>query len=100
MLVTDSRLTCDYCHFTEKRNITDERAALHQALVHLETDGLRNHDFVSGTSNPNLGDITLFGTLRSIEGLPAHNDVIETRDGPLRAWYERMSAEVAPADKE
>ncbi len=79
---------------SEKRNITDERAALHQALVQLEQDGLQDYDFVSGDDKPNLGDITLFGTLRSIEGLPAHKEVIETRDGPLRAWYERMSAEV------
>lgn len=86
-------------HYKEKRNITDERAALHQALVQLETDGLKNNDFVSGIAKPNMGDITLFGTLRSIEGLPAHNDVIATRDGPLRAWYERMSAEVTPANK-
>ncbi|GAX24243.1 microsomal prostaglandin-E synthase 2 [Fistulifera solaris] len=84
----------------KKRNITDERAALHQALVQLEQDGLRDHDFVSGNDKPNLGDITLFGTLRSIEGLPAHKKAIESRDGPLRAWYERMSAEVVSSKKQ
>ena len=84
--------------FIEKRNITDERAALNQALEELERKGLGdNKQFVSGLDEPNLGDINLFGTLRSIEGLPAHDEVVEQRGGPIYEWYQRMTETVGPA---
>jgi hypothetical protein len=81
--------------YTEKRNITDERAALSQALTELEQNGLGdNKIFVSGTDEPNLGDVNLFGTLRAIEGLPAHQQAVEERGGPIPEWYERMTEKV------
>jgi hypothetical protein len=76
------------------RNITNEKAALEEALVTMEHDGLTGRDFLSGTSEPNLGDLAVFGTLRSIEGLPAHTRVIDERAGPLQEWYGRMREKV------
>jgi hypothetical protein len=77
---------------TGKRNITDAQEALRQALITLEEDGLGkgSKDFVSGRALPNLGDVTLFGTIRAVEGLSVHDRVLEHGDGSLRAWYGRM----------
>ena len=81
---------------TEKRGITDERDALEQALKTIEIDGLLGgaNVFISGRQEPHLGDLAVYGTLRSIEGLAAHERVISKREGPLRAWYERMKLKV------
>jgi hypothetical protein len=77
---------------TEKRNITDERQALQEALVKLEAEGLgHGKQFLSGTDKPNFGDVAVFGVLRSIEGLPAHNEVMGGRaQTDLVDWYRRM----------
>lgn len=78
--------------FTGKRNITDAQESLREALRTLEEDGLGKGSkmFVSGESLPNLGDVTLFGTLRSLEGLPVHDRVLAHGDGSLQAWYGQM----------
>ena len=75
-----------------KRNITNERESLYDALKTFENEGLDygNKLFTSGTSHPNLGDIAIFGTLHSIRGLKAHDDVIHSRGGITKSWYERM----------
>jgi hypothetical protein len=90
-LIHGCSLTRNLAH-AEKRNITDERQALHEALVKLETEGLgQGRQFLSGTDKPNLGDVSVFGVLRSIEGLPAHHDVMEGRvQTDLVDWYQRM----------
>lgn len=41
-----------------------------------------------------MGDIAIFGTLRAIEGLPAHRDVVEERGGTIPAWYQRMTEKI------
>ena len=81
---------------TEKRGITDEREALERALRTIEVDGLAGgaNIFISGRQEPHLGDLAVYGTLRSIEGLAAHERVVFNREGPLRAWYERMKRKV------
>jgi len=50
-----------------KRNITDERAALSEALDRYESEGLQNGNlsFSSGKSHPDLGDVAIFGVLYS-----------------------------------
>lgn len=74
-----------------KRNIADERQALDDALTILEKDGLGSgNDFLSRAQEPNLGDLTVYATLRSIEGLPAHREAVHQRGGVLPVWYERM----------
>mmetsp|Transcript_8761 Transcript_8761/g.12401 ORF Transcript_8761/g.12401 Transcript_8761/m.12401 type:complete len:284 (+) Transcript_8761:79-930(+) len=79
-----------------KRGITDEREALNKVLSVWEEEGLSSgkKEFQSGTQAPNMGDIAVFGTLRSVEGLPAHKEVIEERGGVVKDWYERMSGQL------
>ena len=41
-----------------------------------------------------MGDVAVFGTLFSIQGLEAHTDAVENRGGVIKDWYERMESEV------
>lgn len=79
-----------------KRGITDEREALNQILDTWEVEGLGNgtRNFSSGLASPNLGDIAVFGTLRAVEGLPAHDRAISERGGAIKEWYDRMRIEL------
>jgi len=76
-----------------KRGIVDERDALRICLTKWEKDGLLggNKEFSSGMNTPNLGDLAIYGTLASVEGLSAHEDFIGNRGGVIRDWYYRMS---------
>jgi len=79
----------------QKRNITDERKALLDALDVFERDALSSPtQFVSGKSVPNLEDIAVFGVLRSVQGLPAHEDLVLKHSEKLNNWYKRMQQEV------
>lgn len=70
----------------------DERRALIDAL-----DGFVNDMGAApfaGGSAPDIGDISVFGVLRAIDGLPTHTDVLA---GRLAPWYARMSAALGPS---
>lgn len=75
-----------------KRNITDEKKALKEALDKFEHEGLDDGklSFCSGVSTPDLGDLAVFGVLHSVNGLQAHTDSIQLRGGPVKEWYDRM----------
>ena len=75
--------------------ITDERAALSEALDRFERDGLQGGrlQFSSGLDKPDLGDLAVFGVLRSVRGLDAHDFAIKSRPGPLKDWYAKMAEE-------
>jgi len=74
----------------KKYNITDERKALHECVARW-TSAVGAQDFLGG-SNPNLADLCVFGTLRSLEGFATHREILaETEVGP---WYERMGTAV------
>jgi len=89
-------LTICLSDLSEKRNITDEKQALDDALVILETQGLGDGKlFLSGTNQPHLGDLAVFGTLRGLEGLPVHTEVVENRKGPIPDWYQRMQTQLS-----
>lgn len=91
MLVLLPTLYLDSYGMTERRGISDERAALDEALNELESKGLSNSQrFLSGGDAPDRGDLAVFGVLRSIEGLPTHDRAVVQREGPLRDWYQRM----------
>ena len=82
----------------KKRGIVDEVKALDEVLTRLETEGLDSGKklFVSGKADPNLGDIAIFGTLRSIEGLPAHEQAVTSRkSGVIQDWCGRMKEQIA-----
>ena len=79
---------------TERMGITDEQEALDNVLQEIE-DALKSKDFLSGRSEPNMGDLAVFGALRSIEGLQAHDRILNTDiDRPLRLWYDRTKSKV------
>lgn len=73
--------------------VTDEREALEEVLQEIEK-ALESKNFLSGRSEPSLGDLSVYGALRSIEGLPAHNRILVDVDRPLRDWYQRMKSKV------
>jgi len=73
-----------------KRNITDEKASLSEALDRYESEGLLN----GKQSHPDLGDIAMFGVLYSVRGLNAHDYAIEQRGGAVKEWYDRMSKQI------
>mmetsp|Transcript_7572 Transcript_7572/g.17180 ORF Transcript_7572/g.17180 Transcript_7572/m.17180 type:complete len:321 (+) Transcript_7572:75-1037(+) len=79
-----------------KRNITDEKAALRDALDKYEREGLQDGElqFSSGQSSPDLGDLAVFGVLHSVRGLNTHDNAIQSRGGSLKEWYDRMSKQV------
>ena len=87
-------LTCLYS--PAKKNITDEKAALQEALDKYESEGLQNGklQYSSGLQCPDLGDLAMFGVLYSVRGLNAHNDAIYSRGGPIKDWYDRMNKHV------
>lgn len=78
---------------TERMEITDEKQALEDVLQEIET-ALASKDFLSGCSEPNLGDLAIYGALHSIEGLPAHDGILVHADRPLKDWYERTKTKV------
>ena len=79
---------------TERMGITDEQEALDKVLVEIE-DALQSKDFLSGKSEPSQGDLAVYGALRSIEGLPAHDRILsQDTERPLRLWYDRTKSKV------
>ena len=80
----------------ERRNITSEREALHEALDHFEHEGLGggSKDYLSGLVEPNMADIAVYGTLSSIRGLEAHDDAISKRGGAIQDWYQSIQAKM------
>jgi len=79
-----------------KRNITDEREAIHEAISTWEKEGLDDgmKMYCSGNVVPNLGDIAVFGVLHSIDGLDTHDEIVKRRGGTVQEWYERILADV------
>jgi hypothetical protein len=105
----------------ERKNITDERQALKDALTVLEQEGLlltttttttttttntttgvagrggvpflsHQDDSTNNVAVPNLGDIAVFGTLRGLEGLPIMDRILSEHDTLLKPWYQQMSS--------
>jgi len=85
-----------------KRNITDERASLHEALDKFESEGLQDGKmaYLSGVDCPDMGDVAVFGVLHSVKGLNAHEDAIGSRGGHVKDWYDRMHVQVVGEEAE
>jgi hypothetical protein len=61
----------------------------------LEKEGLgESKKFLSGKEEPHMGDLAVYGTLRSVEGLPTHTEFVQNRGGTILEWYEQMAAKV------
>jgi glutathione S-transferase len=81
---------------TEKHNIPNVSKALEEAMQVLE-EHLRVHVFLSPHSNHHGGDLAVYGTLRAVEGLPCHDQMVLSSDHTaIRAWYQRMK-ELTPS---
>ena len=79
-----------------KRGITDEKLALQEALTTWKSDALENGSklYESGMDHPSMGDVAVFGTLWSVEGLSSSHSSIMENDDVLREWYQRMKQQV------
>ena len=75
----------------KKYNIDDEREELYNALK-VWTDEIGEAEFHGGTK-PALADLYAFGTIRALDGLDTHTDILAD-DGPLKSWYESMARQV------
>ena len=75
----------------KKYNIDDEREELYNALK-VWTDEIGEAEFHGGTK-PDLADLYAFGTIRALDGLDTHTDILAD-DGPLKSWYESMARQV------
>ncbi|KAM6543609.1 hypothetical protein CsatB_008056 [Cannabis sativa] len=79
----------------KRHNITDERAALYEA-VETWVDALKGRQF-HGDSNPNLADISVFGVLRPIRPLQSGRDMVDNTR--IEEWYSRMESAVGKSSK-
>lgn len=79
-----------------RRNITDERLALRDALTKWEDEGLGGNKFSFGSNAdaPDMGDLAVFGVLKSVSGLLAHDEEVLGRSGPFLDWYLCMEEHV------
>mmetsp|Transcript_19021 Transcript_19021/g.39380 ORF Transcript_19021/g.39380 Transcript_19021/m.39380 type:complete len:365 (-) Transcript_19021:1248-2342(-) len=79
----------------KKHNIEDERLALQEVLKtpvqHLSDN---QQSFLSGQSEPHLGDLAVFGALKGIQGTAIHAEILEGQP-ILAAWYQRMQEKVS-----
>jgi microsomal prostaglandin-E synthase 2 len=71
-----------------------ERQALAGVLGELEA-GLAGRPFLGG-QRAGLGDVSIYGVMRAIKGLPTHTEAILSHPGAA-AWCARMEAEVGPS---
>jgi microsomal prostaglandin-E synthase 2 len=81
----------------KKRGIVDEREALQKALTKFDHEALlpsSGNKFASQADAPDLGDIVVYGVLRSVEGLPAHDEMVMNHSTSLKDWYLRMQEHV------
>jgi hypothetical protein len=87
-------------HSLEKRNITDERQALKDALQVLEDELVKtktttnNGTYVyylntDDTEKPHLGDLSVFGVLRGLDGLPIHTEIMN-EFAMIAQWYQQL----------
>jgi hypothetical protein len=97
--------------YLEKRNITDERQALKDALQVLEDELAKPKPTNNGTDDgtyhyykylnrsersggesdntPHLGDLSVYGVLRGLDGLPIHTEIMN-EFGRIAQWYQQM----------
>lgn len=77
----------------QKYNITDERAAV-LASVNEFIAEVGDDKFLGGDA-PSLADACVYGCLRGVEGLPAHDEIMA--NSAIKPWYERMRESLGPS---
>jgi hypothetical protein len=95
-----------WLHFLEKHNVSDERHALQDVLVKLEAalrqgnpPNTASYRFLSGLEHPNIGDLSVYGTLRAIQDLPIYREIITERGGPIVEWSRQVTKEIPNLSK-
>lgn len=78
----------------KKYNITDERKALIDKLTIWQTQ-LTTGPFRGGRPTPDLGDLTVFGVLAAVNGLPAHTEILDAMP-TIQSWHDNMDAILPP----
>lgn len=80
--------------YSAKRNITDERIALRDALTKWEEEGLgsKANSFGSKMEAPDIGDVCMYGVLKSVSGLL--DEEVLGRSFVIKDWYLRMEEQV------
>ncbi|KAL3936711.1 MAG: hypothetical protein SGBAC_008030 [Bacillariaceae sp.] len=75
----------------KKRGIDDVEEALSGTLAGLDATLKRGSPFLNSasTTEPDLGDLFVFGVLRGLEGLPVHDKVL-TEFESISRWYQSM----------
>ncbi|GJY29458.1 prostaglandin E synthase 2 [Tanacetum coccineum] len=76
----------------KRHNITDERKALYEA-AETWVDALKGRQYLGG-SEPNLGDLAVFGVLRPIRYLTSGKDMVENTH--IGEWFTRMESQMKP----
>jgi len=79
----------------KKHNIEDEREALYACARDWEA-ALAGRKFLGG-NEPNLGDLAVYGVLRSIEGLDAYADMRAATG--IGRWYDEMRSAVGDSSR-
>jgi hypothetical protein len=65
-------------------------------LTKFEKEGLLQKEFSSGKKDtPDLGDIAMYGVLKSVEGLPLQNEILPNDGSTIYLWYDRMRAKTS-----
>jgi hypothetical protein len=92
--------------WTERHNVTNERQALEDVLLRLESalqklnpdvstrGGETKYIFLSKLEHVNISDLAVYGTLRAIQHLPIYDETIIQRGGPILEWSNRVSDEI------
>jgi hypothetical protein len=66
-------------------------------LAQWEEEGLKGgkNMFGSGLNTPDMGDLCVYGVLKSVSGLKVHDEMILEKNGALLEWYLRMENETS-----
>jgi hypothetical protein len=77
----------------KKRGIDNVEESLREALVELEDHLKGGSPFLNSasTTEPDLGDLFVFGVLKGLEGLPVHDKVMG-EFGSISNWYQSMDS--------
>jgi microsomal prostaglandin-E synthase 2 len=80
----------------KKYEIEDERQALYEAVdAWLEAIGPQRA-FLGG-KEPNMADLSVFGVIRSVQGLDTFEDLMQNTQ--LKPWFTRMTEKVGPTSR-
>nr|GEX63221.1 prostaglandin E synthase 2-like [Tanacetum cinerariifolium] len=77
-------------------NITDDREFLYKAAEE-GVDALKGRQYLGGTE-PNMGDLAVFGVLRPLRNLKLGKDLVENMR--IGEWFTRMEKEMKPGLRE